>query len=721
MKQVLQTRTGLTVVREVPAPPCAPGSVLVRNEFSVISAGTEGSRVALAQKSLLGKARERPDLVRTVVDRARREGFRSTRSAVQRQLNQESAAGYSSAGRVVEIGASVSGFQPGDRVACAGGGRANHAELVSVPSNLCANVPDEVSMEAAALTTIAAIALHGIRLAEVSLGDRVAVIGCGLVGQITCRLLAAAGAEVFALDLDPARVEAARAAGADHAVEAGAEAAARVAAATQGVGVDAALVTAASNSNAPLVLGAEMARDRGALVVVGDVPTELPRPLLFGKELSLRVSRSYGPGRYDREYEERGLDYPIGYVRWTEKRNMECVLGLQARGHLDLAGVIEEILPVDAAAEAYERLTGSSEARPRGAMVLAYPEAASNGRASSGPVAPGAAPRATDAPRVGLVGPGGFASRVIVPALQAAGARLEVVGGGSGPSAEAATRQLGFARTATGEDAVISDPDIDAVIVATRHASHARLSAAALRAGKHIFCEKPLALSVEELADVLKAAGESRRVLGVGFNRRFAPLVRDAREFFGGSARLTATYRVSAGRLPADHWVHDLAVGGGRAIGEVGHFVDTLVFLTGARVIEVHASGHGAPQAPVQARDNLAVSLAFEEGSVASILYVSDGSPRLPKERLEGFSGSRTIVLEDYRRLELLDDRGGESRRTRTQDKGHRAEIAAFVDGVRRGAHPVPLAEVENVSLATIAIVESLRTGAPVRVSAAES
>ena len=729
MKQVLQSRTGLTVVRDVPPPPCPPGSLLVRNEHSVISSGTERSRVTLSQKSLIGKARERPDLVRQVVDRARKEGIASTRTAVTRQLSQETATGYSSAGTVIEVGAGVSGFNPGDRVACAGAGHANHAEIVSVPANLCARIPDGVGTETAALTTIAAIALHGIRLADVTLGDRVAVVGAGLVGQIACRLLQAAGAEVYALDIDAGRVEQALAAGADHAFTIGDGTATEVIAATGGIGIDQSVITAAAPSNAPLLLAGEIARDRGTLVVVGDVPTELPRSLLYGKELTLKVSRSYGPGRYDRDYEERGIDYPIGYVRWTEGRNMEAVLSLQARGRLDLADLIEEVLPVDSAVEAYARLTGPPEERPRGALVLEYPKSENgNGHHPAAERKPAARPATSDGPqavegpvRIGLIGPGGFASRVVVPALTAAGAELELVGGGSGPSAEAATRQLGFKRFAQSEVDVIEDGDVNAVAVCTRHITHAELVARALDADKHVFCEKPLAMSIDEVHEVVEAARDSAGIVAAGFNRRFAPMVRELREFLKNgqeSAPITATFRVAAGNLPEEHWTHDLEQGGGRLIGEGCHFVDTLTYLAGSPVVEVHAMGHGQAGAPVQARDNVVVNLTFEDGSVGTVAYVADGSPRVAKERLEAFCGKRTAVLGDYRELELFDERSKDSKKARSQDKGHNEELRRFVEGVREGRYPVPLEEVANVSLATVAIVESLRTGRPVRVEA---
>ena len=725
MRQVLQDRRGTTVVRDVPAPPCPPGSLLVENAYSVISSGTERTRVELSQKSLLGKARERPDLVKQAIERARREGIRATREAVTRKLIEETPVGYSSAGRVIEVGSAVRGFTVGDAVACAGGGHANHAEIVSVPANLCAHVPDGVPLESAAMTTIAAIALHGLRLADVSLGDRVAVVGCGLVGRIASRLLAASGAEIFALDVDSDRVDLVVADGAHHGFIAGPAGRAAVLAATGGVGVDRAVVTAGAPTSDPLVLAAELVRDRGSLVLVGGVPVQIPRSLLYDKEISFRVSRSYGPGRYDTDYEERGLDYPIGYVRWTEKRNMEAVLDLQARGALTLVDLVEEIVPVEDAAHAYERLVGEGAIRPRGALVLAYGQEPGTRTAVAGtltvetPSAEGAKRAAARPLRIGLIGAGSFASRILVPALTAAGARLELVGGGAGPSAEAAVRTLGFARAASSPDAVISDDDVDAVVIATRHATHAELVNRALETGKHVFCEKPLALDRESLEKVLATASSSSGILAVGFNRRFAPLLREAKRFLdeAGSGPLAAAYRVNAGRVPIDHWVHDLEQGGGRALGEGCHFVDTLAYLAASTIETVYATGYGAPELPIQARDNLLVNLSFADGSVGGIVYVSDGSGRVPKERLEAVSGSRTAILDDYLSVDLFSQTATERRKARTQDKGHREEIAAFVRGAESGEPPVPLPEVANVSLATIAIVESLRTGFPVRLT----
>jgi predicted dehydrogenase/threonine dehydrogenase-like Zn-dependent dehydrogenase len=730
VKQVLQNRTGLTVVRDVPPPACGPRAVLVRNAFSAISSGTERARVETSRKSLVGKARERPDLVRQVVERARREGISATRRAVQHKLSEETAVGYSSAGRVLEVGEAVRGFSPGDLVACGGAGYANHAEIVSVPPNLCARVPEGVPLEVAALTTIAAIALHGIRLADIEVGDRVGVVGCGLVGQIACRLLRAAGATVFALDVDSARVEQVRASGAAFASDVGPGAGEAVLRASGGLGLDAVLVTAAAPSNDPLLLAAAIARDRGAIVLVGAVPVEIPRAPLYEKELSFRVSRSYGPGRYDVEYEEHGIDYPIGYVRWTEQRNMECVLELQAAGAIDLRDLVE-VQPASRAADAYARLVGPAEQRPRGAIALSYDEGPGPISSASRRNVAALATDQTDRPptavskapvRVGLIGPGNFALGVLVPAIVAAGGVLETVGGGSGRSAEAAARTRGFKRFSESAEALIEDDAVDAVVIATHHGAHASLAKRALAAGKHVFCEKPLALSTRELDEVLETVASSQGILAVGFNRRFSPFLRETREFMEpATAPIVAMYRVSAGPISQEHWVHDLERGGGRILGEVCHFVDSLAFVAGTPITDVYGAGYGQPETPLQARDNIAITLTFANDSVANIVYVAEGSRRVAKERVEVFGGSRTAILDDYRSLELFDANNSIRRRKRAQDKGHKEEIRAFLAAVSEGEPPVPISEVANVSLATLAAVESLRTGSAVRIDAPSS
>jgi predicted dehydrogenase len=473
-----------------------------------------------------------------------------------------------------------------------------------------------------------------------------------------------------------------------------------------------------------LLLAAEIARDRGTLILIGDVPVDLPRARLYEKELSFRIARSYGPGRYDVEYEKRGLDYPVGYVRWTQQRNMQCVLDLQVRGLLDVGSLVAGVFPVEEAARAYERLGGDDSRRPRGALLLSYETGEDESlRAAAVAAESDLRPRVTSpggAPRIGLIGPGRFAATVLVPALADAGAQLELVGGGSGPSAEAAQRNLGFERVASSELAVINDPGIDAVVIATRHGSHAELVTRALAANKHVFCEKPLALDQEELARAIEAARESRRILLVGFNRRFSPFVQQLRSFLA-EVPFVAAYRISAGRIPPSGWEHDLEEGGGRIVGEVCHYLDSLVYLAGARIRSVAAAAVAESSLPLQARDNVVVNVTFGDGSVGTIAYTSAGSAALPKERLEVFAGAQTGILDDYRTLELYEDGKHRKQQSRRQDKGHREEIREFIEGVQAGASPVALEEIENVSLAALAVIESLRTGATVAVRSAET
>jgi predicted dehydrogenase len=700
-------------VREVPQPALDSTEVLVRNAYSAISAGTERARVG--SKSLVQRGRERPDLAAELAARVIRDGPRETVEAVRRKLQEETAGGYSSAGTVIAVGGQVRGFAPGDHVACAGVGHANHAELVTVPANLCAHVPDGVDLRVAALTTIAAIALHAIRLSEVRIGERVAVIGSGLIGRLACQLLRTGGAEVFALDVDPARAQQALAAGAHHALAVDPSVAREVRARSKGIGVDHAIVTAAASSSAPILLALDVVRDRGSVTLVGDVPITMPREQLYRKELRFRVSRSYGPGRYDTEYEEHGLDYPIAYVRWTEQRNMEAVLELQARGQLSLIDLIAEVVPVEHAAEAFARL--QAQGAP-GAVLLSYPDHAPERIARPGrPGKTGNATITSRNPRVGLIGPGGFARAVLVPAFQAAGAVLDAVAGGTGLSAERAVRELGFTRSIEDVQTLIDDPELDVVVIASRHHNHAALARDALLAGKHVFCEKPLALTAAELDEVLAAAAASDRVLAVGFNRRFSPLLTRMSELRRAeTGPVTIVCRVSVAELPAQDWQNDPLQGGGRLLGEGCHFLDCLRFLAGSDIVSVHATGHARAELARMSTDNVVISLQCADGSIGTIAYIARSAPRVGKERIELFAGGGIAILDDFCFLHLHRGSTVKRVRTRSPDKGHRAEVEAFLDGVSRGRPPIPLGELENSSRATLAAVESLLSGEPIAV-----
>jgi predicted dehydrogenase/threonine dehydrogenase-like Zn-dependent dehydrogenase len=724
-------------VEAVPAPVIRAGGVLVRTSYSVISIGTERTKLEFGRKSLLGKARARPDQVRQVLDVVRREGVASAYRKARHRLTAFTPLGYSSAGVVVGVGAGVTGFRVGDRVACAGAGYANHAELNWVPKNLVVPVPDGVSLDEAAFATLGAIALQGVRQAGVGLGESVVVIGLGLLGQLTVQLLRAAGVRPIGVDLAEARVALAGELGAlgvqrrDDVVE-------RVQVATGGIGADAVIITAATSSEDPLRLACQLARQRGRVVVVGEVPINVPRSPAYEKELEVRLSRSYGPGRYDPTYEEQGHDYPVGYVRWTEGRNLGEFVRLLGAGSLELAPLITHRFDFADAVAAYDTLSGP-EGRGALGVLLRYPEveapeprrielgsgsgagggdseadpAAERTRASG--AAPARTPRGSQGGRVGvgLIGAGGFASSVLLPQLSRLDVELRGVVTASGLTARDAAEKHGFRYMAGSADEILADPETQAVVIATRHDEHARLAAEALRAGKSVFVEKPLALGDEELDEVLGAAATGGGLLMVGFNRRFAPATIFLRERLARTAGARVVQvRVNAGAVPPESWVHDPAVGGGRLIGEGCHFVDLALYLAGSPAVEVTASAVGGPDPAAPLRDNVLVTLHCADGSIASVLYTAKGDTRAGKERVEVFAGGATGVIDDFRRAEFWPGSGRRERWRGTQDKGHAAELAAFVRAVREGgAAPIPLEELENSSRATLRAAAAVAGG----------
>ncbi|MBS2027851.1 MAG: bi-domain-containing oxidoreductase [Deltaproteobacteria bacterium] len=712
MKQVLQSyRTGVLRVAEVPAPGVEPGSVLVQTSASLVSVGTERMTVELAKKSLVGKARERPDLVKKVVDRVQRDGLVTTAGAVFNKLDSPIPLGYSCVGKIIAVGEGVSGLSVGDRVACAGAKVANHAEVNLVPVNLCAAVPTDVDDEAAAFVTVGAIALQGVRTAVPTLGESFAVIGLGLLGQLAAQLLRANGCKVIGIDLDPKKVELAKTLGADAAVTRDADVLQTVLQHTGGRGVDGVIITAATSSNDPVELAGELCRDRGRVVVVGAVKMEVPRRPYYDKELSFFQSRSYGPGRYDPAYEDQGHDYPIGYVRWTEQRNMSAFLEQCARGAVKVAPLISHRFEIAKAEDAYALITGGGE--PLG-VLLTYPEQAvaptrtvniSPARSSSG------------APRIGFIGAGAFASGVLVPALAGAGAELVNIASARGFSARHLAERHGFQKCSTDADELLRDKDVDAVFIATRHNLHAKQTIAAFEAGKHVFVEKPLALTEEELAAILQVQRESGKLLAVGFNRRFAPLSIELRDFVRArNSPLVMHYRVNAGVIPNDLWIQDPKIGGGRIIGELCHFVDLCAFLADEPPIEVFAHGV-SPHGGARSDDNVNVSLRFADGSIATIAYVATGDTSAGKEQLEVLGGGMHAVLDDFRELNLR--RGGKKTRSRklVQDKGHKAGVRAFIDAVRSGlGPPIPVRTLAATTRATFGAVRALESGQPVAI-----
>jgi predicted dehydrogenase/threonine dehydrogenase-like Zn-dependent dehydrogenase len=733
MKQVLQhARTGEITVEEVPPPQLVPGCVLVRIAASVVSAGTERASTEFARKSLLQKAQSRPDLVREVISKVQRDGIFSAIEAVRSRLDQPQTPGYSSSGTVIGVGEGVTDLQPGDRVACAGAGFAVHAEIACVPRLLVARIPapaagDEVSFDEAAFATLGAVALHGIRNAEAKLGDLVAVIGLGLLGQLTVQLLKAAGCHVLGMDLDPVRADLARRIGADGVASSASAFRDLCTETSRGAGVDSVLITAETASSDPVNLAGAIARDRAIVVAVGTVGMDIERKAYYEKELDFRISRSYGPGRYDAAYEQKGRDYPIGYVRWTETRNMEAFAQLLSDKKVDVGALITHRFPIERAQIAYSLITGKSR-EPFLGVVIEYSATTDDLHTLAivperGDAAPRSQSSSATGISVGLLGAGVFAAGTLIPAMKASSnTTLVSVCAANGSHAQHVERKFGFRNCTTDEARLIHDPAVNAVVIATRHHLHAKQVLAALAAGKHVFCEKPLCLSEEELRAVSNAylgmSAAERPALMVGFNRRFAPMATRVKSFLAPiSEPLALHYRINAGYLPADHWVNDREQGGGRILGEVCHFVDLLMFLAASPIVEVEARAVG--NSGRYSGDNVLVSLRFANSSEGTISYLANGDRAFSKERIEVFGGGSAAVLEDFRRLELVRAGRKEILNSRwRQDKGHRGEWAAFVQAVQnQNPPPISFEELVCSTLATLRIDESLATGKRLAVS----
>lgn len=700
MKQVEQNyRTGKLRVAEVPAPRAGRGCLLVGTQVSLISSGTEKQLMDLAKASLAGKAMARPDLVRQVLRAAKRDGLKATAEKVFAKLDQPIPLGYSLAGRVLKIGRDVVGFTVGDRVACAGAAMANHAEINSVPKNLCVRIPDGVSDEQASFVTLGAIALQGVRQATPTLGERFVVMGLGLIGLLTVQLLKANGCQVLGFDPNAERAALAKELGADVAVSTGFENA--VTTFTRGVGADAVVLTASTKSSDPLNQAGEISRLKGRVVVVGLVGMTLDRDIFYKRELDLKLSMSYGPGRHDPDYELAGHDYPLSYVRWTEQRNMEAFLHLVAEGRVTPERLVTHRFDIAKAEEAYEFM---GQGKPHLAMMLGYPEA---------PDAPirrefrkNAAPSTGG---IGFVGLGNYAKAMLLPALKGLeGITLTRVATSTGLSADNAGDKYRFAHVSTDPETIFEADDTNTVFIATRHDSHANYAQRALEVGKNVFVEKPLALTLAELDQVVAAAEVNSGLLTVGFNRRFAPMIVEAKAALSKAAGpKMMLYRVNAGEIPSDSWIQR-GEGGGRIVGEVCHFVDTLAHLAGSLPVEAQA---------VALRDRgdaVSILLRFADGSTGTILYSSVGDPAVPKEYLEVFAAGTVVQMQDFTRLTITT--GGKAATTKgNQDKGQTAMVKAFVEATHTGAAaPIPLAELVAVTEATFAIEEALRQGGTV-------
>lgn len=711
MKQVL-IRRGQAMLDDVPAPAGAPSTVLVQVRYSCISTGTELSGIQASGTPLWRQVLKDPQKLKKAVALIAREGLGHVRNLIQAKQEAGSPCGYSAAGVVVEAGPGVDDLRPGDRVACAGAQFAHHAELIRVPRNLVVDVPEPVEIPAASTVALGAIALQGIRRAAPTLGETFVVLGLGIIGQLTVQLLKANGCRVIGADLDAERIQLAQTCGLDVGLlPDDGDSIAQVLRLTDGHGADGVLITAATPSDAVVATAFRMCRRKGRVVLVGDVGLHLNRGDFYTKELDFFISSSYGPGRYDDRYEEQGLDYPIGYVRWTENRNMAQYLRLLAEGKVKVEPLISATMPLDQAPAAYAALQAPGPSRPL-LVLLQYPQDSDpTARAVPNPEARPARPGRI---RLAIVGAGHFAQATHIPILQALAERYHVraVVNRTGHHATAVARRIGAAYGATDLQPVLDDPDIDAVLIATRHHLHAPMALAALRSGKHVLVEKPLALEAEELQEIEEffavPGSEAPPVLLTGFNRRFAPFVQRVKEWTARRSNpMILNYRMNAGYLPSDHWVHG-AEGGGRNRGEACHVYDLFTFLIGQPV--VHTSVHAIAPATDHYRrdDNFVATFHFADGSVASLTYTALGSSDCSKERLELFVDGKVLILDDYRTLEVF---GAPARgmRTRRAEKGHREELIAFADAVQRGgAWPIPLAEQIQATVMALEVERAL-------------
>ncbi|UOF17305.1 bi-domain-containing oxidoreductase [Lysobacter capsici] len=717
MQQVLQNlRDGSTEVADVPAPALRRGHLLIRSHITLVSAGTERMLVEFGKANMLQKARQQPDKVRMVLEKIRTDGLATTLDAVRSKLDQPLALGYCNVGTVIGVGPGVSGFEIGDRVASNG----KHAEVVAVPVNLCAKIPDNVGDEAAAFTVLGAIALQGIRLVQPTLGETVVVTGLGLIGLITVQLLRAHGCRVLGIDYDPAKLAIAREYGAETVdLSKNEDPLAAAAAFSRGRGVDAVLITASTKSNEPVAQAAHMCRKRGRIVLIGVTGLELSRADFYEKELSFQVSCSYGPGRYDPSYEERGNDYPVGFVRWTEQRNFEAVLDMMASRAVQVQSLVTHRYGIAEAEHAYAVLGGGE---PSLGIVLDYglgediPEQLMRRK-----VPLHAKPSANEVPSeaggsaIAFVGAGNYAGRVLIPAFARTGAKLHTLITNNGVGSVHYGKKFGFRNASTDTDAVLRDASVGSMVIATQHGSHAELVFKSLRRGKHVFVEKPLCLTLEELQTIEKAHSEQSvygipPVLMVGFNRRFAPQVRKMHALLAGVREPKAfVMTVNAGAIPADHWTQDPQLGGGRLIGEACHFVDLLRFLADSPIVSHQLTAVGNVAGVGIRSDRVSFTLSFADGSFGTVHYLANGDKSFPKERLEVFAAGRVLQLDNFRRLRGYGWPGFTRMNLWRQDKGQAACAQAFMQAVQGQAPaPIPIEQILEVARVTIELDASV-------------
>ena len=704
MKQILQSlKSGATEVAEVPVPRISRGTLLIQTSHTLISAGTERMLVDFGKAGWIEKARQQPDKVKMVLDKIKTDGLKPTLDAVFNKLDQPLPVGYCNVGVVDEVGDGVSGFQVGDRVISNG----KHAEAVAVPVNLCAKVPNTVSDESAAFTVLGAIALQGIRLVKPTLGETIVVTGLGLVGLMTVQLLRANGCRVLGIDFDKEKLQMAKKFGAEVVdLSAGQDPLKISNLYSRGRGVDAVIVTAATKSSEPIHQAALMCRKRGRIVLVGVTGLELSRDDFFKKELTFQVSASYGPGRYDPNYEEKGQDYPFGFVRWTEQRNFEAVLDMMAAGSLDVKPLISHRFPIDDAENAYELISGDSASL---GILLEYPglKITKESRVVNFKSYPSNRDSIRE-PGVSFIGSGNYATSSLMPAFKKSGANFINVASANGVSGTHAGRKFGFEKTTTDNDSIFQDPKTNAIVITTRHNSHADLVVNAVDSGKHVFVEKPLCIKEEELNEIMAVYDQSRSkpIIMVGFNRRFSPQIQKIKKLLlGTSGPKSFVFNINAGHIDQDHWTQDKDVGGGRVVGEACHFIDLLRFLADSPIREWNQNSMNS-----NSKDTLSIGLKFEDGSIGAINYFANGPKSLPKERLEIFSQGRALQLDNFRKLKGFSWPGFTKMNLWKQDKGQNECASAFLNAIKgKTTSPIPIEEIFEIAKVSIEIATNQR------------
>lgn len=709
MRQILQDMAnGGTTVTEAPAPQCTSGHVLIATTTSLISAGTERMLVGFGKASLIDKARQQPEKVKMVLEKVQTDGLLTTYDAVKSKLAQPLALGYCNVGVIHEIGHGVDGLKVGDRVVSNG----PHADVVKVPKNLCAKIPDQVSDEAAAFAVVASIGLQGIRLAEPTLGECFVVTGAGLIGLLTIQMLRANGCRVLAIDFDQSKLELAKQFGAEVCNPGrGEDPVATGLAFSRGLGIDGVIITASTKVSDPVTQAARMSRKRGRIILVGVTGLELNRADFYEKELSFQVSCSYGPGRYDAEYEDKGHDYPLGFVRWTEQRNFVAVLDMLAAGTLNVDPLITHRFDFEDAPQAYNVLT---EDQAGLGILLKYPSAIASRLGQNVVLKP--IQVEPENAVVGFIGAGNYASRILIPAFKKASAQLHTIVTAGGINGVIHGSKTGFAEASTDLNAMLQHPEINTVAIATRHNSHASMVEKVLAAGKHVFVEKPLALHVDEIDRIEQLYQQQSttdrysRVM-VGFNRRFAPQVQKMKALLDTVKEPKSfIMTMNAGAIPAEHWTQDLQIGGGRIIGEACHFIDLMRFLAGSKIVSIQARRMGETDAVQVLEDKASMTFGFEDGSFGTIFYLANGASSFPKERIEVFTAGRVLQLDNFRKLKGFGWPGFNKMNLWRQDKGQEACAAAFVESIRQGQPtPIPADEIFEVARVTLQVAEILR------------